>query len=65
MTQTITILKMEYEDLKQKAKELDMIIDKEGLSKEELKLLEKAEESKSLTEEEAKKKYPKFFSSIR
>ena len=63
MTQTITIPKIEYEDLKQKAKELDMIIDKEGLSLGELKLLEKAEKSKSLTEEEAKKKYPKFFSS--
>ncbi|MFH1592034.1 MAG: hypothetical protein ABIB47_01570 [Candidatus Woesearchaeota archaeon] len=63
MSQTITISKEEYEDLKQKAKELNMIIDKEGLSEEDLKLLEMAEKSKTLSEEEAKKRYPEFFAS--
>jgi len=63
MSQTITISMEEYEDLKEKAKELDLIIDKEGLSKEDLELLEEAETSKTLSEREAKDKYPEFFAS--
>lgn len=63
MERTITISKDEYKLLKEKAKELDMIIDKEGLNKEDLKLLEKAEKSKTLSEKEAEKKYPEFFAS--
>ena len=57
------ISKQEYKELKQKARELDMIIDKEGLSERDLKLLEKAEKSKTLSEKEARKKYPEFFAS--
>ena len=63
MSETITIPKEEYKELKQKAKELDMIIDKEGLTKEEVNILTKAEKSKTLSEREARKKYPMFFSS--
>ncbi|MEK6862266.1 MAG: hypothetical protein AABY07_09965 [Nanoarchaeota archaeon] len=63
MNQTITISRNEYENLKQKARELDMIVDNEGLGEEDLKLLERAEKSKTLTEEEAKKKYSDFFAS--
>ena len=58
----IKISKEEYDTLKEKARELDIIIDKEGLSKEDLQLLAEAEKSNTLTEETAKKRYSEFFS---
>lgn len=63
MATTVTIPEQEYKKLRQKAEEFDMIVDKEGLTKAELKFLEEAEKTATLSEKEAKERYKEFFSS--
>ena len=61
MAETITIEKKEYEKLKEKARLLENIVDEEGLTESELKKIRESEKSKTLPENEAKKKYHEFF----
>jgi len=63
MAKTVTIPEQEYNVLRKKAEEFDMIVDNEGLTKAELKLLEEAEKTVTLSEKEAKEEYGEFFSS--
>jgi len=59
MEKTVSIPKEEYEKLKKKATQWDKLIDTENLTSEELHLIKDAENTKSLSEKEAKENYEK------